>query len=83
LRISAHRLRKLGVQRFAEAGASKHQLMALFGWTDPHQAAVYTKKGPGPDSKLRRPRHSRHEEATKVSHFFLRCRPWDNQAGKL
>jgi hypothetical protein len=44
LRISAHRLRKLGARRFAEAGASEHQLMALFGWTNPHQAAVYTKK---------------------------------------
>ena len=41
---SAHGLRKLGAQRCAEAGATEHQLMALFGWTNPQQAAVYTKK---------------------------------------
>ena len=28
---SAHGLRKLGAQRCAEAGATEHQLMALFG----------------------------------------------------
>jgi integrase len=42
--VSAHGLRKLGPQRCAEAGATEHQLMALFGWTNPQQAAVYTKK---------------------------------------
>jgi len=42
--VSAHGLRKLGVQRCAEAGATEHQLMALFGWTNPQQAAVHTKK---------------------------------------
>jgi hypothetical protein len=41
---SAHGLRKLGAQRCAEAGASEHQLMALFGWANPKQAALYTKK---------------------------------------
>ena len=43
-RLSAHGLRKLAAQRCAEAGATEHQLMALFGWTNPQQAAVYTKK---------------------------------------
>ncbi len=42
--LSAHGLRKLGAQRCAEAGASEHQLMALFGWSSPQQAALYTKK---------------------------------------
>jgi len=42
--LSAHGLRKLGAQRCAEAGAREHQLMALFGWTNPQQAAVYTRK---------------------------------------
>jgi len=37
-------LRKRGAQRCAEAGVTEHQLMALFGWTSPRQAAVYTKK---------------------------------------
>jgi integrase len=41
---SAHGLRKLGAQRCAEAGATEHQLMALFGWTNPQQAAPYTKR---------------------------------------
>src|SRR5246127_3117331 len=41
---SAHGLRKLGAQRCAEAGATEHQLMALFGWANPKQAALYTKK---------------------------------------
>jgi integrase len=44
LDLSAHGLRKLGAQRCAEAGASEHQLMALFGWADAKQAAIYTKK---------------------------------------
>jgi integrase len=42
--LSAHGLRKLGAQRCAEAGATEHQLMALFGWANPQQAAVYTRK---------------------------------------
>src|SRR3984893_3423239 len=42
--LSAHGLRKLGAQRCAEAGASEHQLMALFGWSTPQQAALYTRK---------------------------------------
>src|SRR5215469_13435350 len=42
--VSAHGLRKLGAQRCAEAGATEHQLMALFGWTTPQQAVAYTKK---------------------------------------
>jgi hypothetical protein len=33
-----------GDQRCAEAGATEHQLMALFGWSNPQQAAAYTKK---------------------------------------
>jgi integrase len=42
--VSAHGLRKLGAQRCAEAGATEHQLMALFGWTTSKQAAIYTRK---------------------------------------
>jgi integrase len=42
--LSAHGLRKLGAQRCAEAGATEHQLMALFGWSNSQQAAVYTRK---------------------------------------
>src|SRR5215471_1384697 len=42
--LSAHGLRKLAAQRCAEAGATEHQLMALFGRANSQQAAVYTKK---------------------------------------
>jgi integrase len=42
--LSAHGLRKLGAQRCAEAGATEHQLMALFGWASTKQAAIYTRK---------------------------------------
>ena len=41
---SAHGLRKLGAQRCVLAGASVHQLMALFGWTTLDQAELYTRK---------------------------------------
>ena len=41
--LSAHGLRKCGARRCAEAGATEHQLMALFGWSSPKQAAHYTR----------------------------------------
>ncbi len=40
---SAHGLRKAGATVAAENGASEHQLMAIFGWASPKQAAIYTK----------------------------------------
>lgn len=41
---SAHGLRKAGATIAAENGATEHQLMAIFGWSSPKQAAVYTRK---------------------------------------
>ncbi|MDR6952336.1 integrase [Ancylobacter sp. 3268] len=41
---SAHGLRKAGATIAATAGATEHQLMAIFGWESPKQAAVYTRK---------------------------------------
>lgn len=41
---SAHGLRKAGATIAAENGATEHQLMAIYGWESPKQAAVYTKK---------------------------------------
>lgn len=41
---SAHGLRKAGATIAAENGATEHQLMALYGWESPKQAAVYTRK---------------------------------------
>jgi integrase len=42
--LSAHGLRKLGAQRCVEAGATEHQIMALFGWASTKQAATYTRR---------------------------------------
>jgi integrase len=41
---SAHVLRKAGATIAAERGASEHELMAIFGWESPKQAALYTRK---------------------------------------
>jgi integrase len=40
---SAHGLRKAGSSRAAEAGATAHQLMAMFGWRSLAEAELYTK----------------------------------------
>lgn len=40
---SAHGVRKAASVRCAEAGASAHELMALFGWTRIEQAELYTR----------------------------------------
>lgn len=40
----AHGLRKAGATIAAENGASDLQLMSMWGWTDPKQAAVYTRQ---------------------------------------
>jgi hypothetical protein len=39
-----HGLRKIGAVRAAEAGASEHELLAMFGWDDASMARVYTRK---------------------------------------
>jgi hypothetical protein len=33
-----------GATRAADNGATEHQLMALYGWESPKQAALYTRK---------------------------------------
>jgi integrase len=40
----AHGLRKAGATRAANAGATEHELMALYGWSEPRTAAIYTRK---------------------------------------
>lgn len=40
---SAHGVRKIAATRAADAGATEAELMALFGWTDPKMAALYTR----------------------------------------
>lgn len=41
---SAHGLRKAGATIAAENGATEHQLMAIYGWASPKQAAHYTRR---------------------------------------
>lgn len=41
---SAHGLRKLGATRLANAGASVHELQAVYGWESGRMAEVYTKE---------------------------------------
>lgn len=41
---NCHGLRKLAATVVAENGATEMQMMALFGWTDPAMARIYTKK---------------------------------------
>jgi len=43
-RCTCHGLRKIGAVPAAEAGASEHELMAMFGWEDADMARVYTRK---------------------------------------
>lgn len=40
---SAHGLRKAGATIAAENGATEYELMAIFGWRDPKQAAYYVR----------------------------------------
>lgn len=40
---AAHGLRKIGATRAADNGATEHQLMAIFGWTDLKMPMHYTK----------------------------------------
>ncbi|HSH41631.1 MAG TPA: tyrosine-type recombinase/integrase [Arenicellales bacterium] len=41
---SAHGLRKAGATIAADNGATEHQLMAIYGWNSPKQAALYTRR---------------------------------------
>lgn len=40
---TAHGLRKIGATLCAEGGATDHQMMAIFDWSTPQQAQVYTR----------------------------------------
>jgi integrase len=42
--VSAHGLRKVAATRAGEAGATTLELMAMFGWTNPRTAEIYTRK---------------------------------------
>lgn len=69
---TAHGLRKAGAAMAAENGATEHEIMAVFGWTTPKQAAHYTRAaqrkpmaergmaalGGGHGENINRPTHS-------------------------
>ena len=42
-KCSAHGLRKAAATLIAERGATERQMMAIFGWSDPRQATIYTR----------------------------------------
>ena len=42
--LSSHGVRKAGATRGADDGATEHELMSMFGWESPKQAALYTRK---------------------------------------
>ncbi len=58
---SAHGLRKAGATIAAENGATEHQLMAIFGWDSPKQAALYTRKA------------NRKKLAAEAMHMLVPC----------
>lgn len=58
-RCLAHGLRKAGATIAAENGATEHQLMAIYGWESPKQAALYTRKV------------NRHRLAAQAMHLFV------------
>ncbi len=43
-KCNCHGLRKIGAVRAAGAGASEHELMAMFGWENADMARVHTRK---------------------------------------
>lgn len=70
---SAHGLRKAGATIAANNGATEHQLMAIYGWESPKQAALYTRKAnrrrlAGDAMHLIAPPASQGKEGTNLSH---------------
>jgi hypothetical protein len=49
--------------------------MALFGWSSPQKASVYTKKGNRARHEAQAAAFYKRKPATKVSHFLRRWRP--------
>jgi integrase len=56
---AAHGLRKAGATIAADNGATEHQLMAIYGWDSPKQAALYTRKA------------NRHRLAAQAMHLLV------------
>jgi len=68
---SAHGLRKAGATIAAENGATEMELMAIFGWSSPQQAAVYTRKA------------NRVRLADRAMHLLIPEQAGDNSGQKI
>jgi hypothetical protein len=65
------------------AGATEHQLMALFGWTNPQEAAVYTKKANRARLEAAAaPLLGSTKRQQQCPTFSGGCVRWDKRAGK-
>ena len=72
LHCSSHGLRKAGASAAAENGATDAQMMAIFGWADHRQAAIYTRKAERKKMARQGMHHlvpQRAKTDTEVSHF--------------
>jgi integrase len=65
---SAHGLRKAGATILANNGASEHQLMAVYGWASPKQAAIYTRQA------------NRRKLASDVMHLLVLTEQGENES---
>ena len=84
---SAHGLRKAGATIAATNGATEHQLMAIYGWDSPKQAAVYTRKAnrrrlAGDAMHLIAPA-AEGEKGTNLSHSEPRPAESGKESGKI
>jgi hypothetical protein len=59
-------IRKFAATHAAEAGATEHQLMGMFTWDDPKQAATYTKQ-------------TRQQRLARVSMHLLSSKQWNKK----
>jgi integrase len=80
---TAHGLRKAGATIAAENGATEHELMAIYGWESPKQAAIYTARRTGKSSPAAPCISSpyRNRTATKVSHLRVGLKKCDPNGG--
>jgi integrase len=84
---SAHGLRKAGATIAADNGATEHQLMAIYGWESPKQAARYTRKAnrkrlAGDAMHLLVPSGNEQPENGSVPPSGGKSARWDNSAKK-
>lgn len=84
---TAHGLRKAGATIAADNGATEHQLMAIYGWDSPKQAARYTRKAnrkrlAGDAMHLLVPNETERPENKSVPPKSPKSPQWDNSTKK-